>query len=273
MLTRAALIVTIIACSFLAALPLVHRAIADDTKPAAATAPVTKISAVPIKALFICGGCCHDYTNLKKIITDGISARANVTWTILQEGTEREHKHSVYANPDWAKGYDVVVHDECFGYVTDDEFVNAIAKVHAAGVPAVFLHCSTHSYRMAKTDSWREMLGVSSFSHEKNRPLKVELIAKDNPIMAGFPATYDSPTDELYKVEKFWPTATALAKAYGVDTKKDHTCIWVNEYGPGKTRIFSTTLGHGEPNMTPVYLDLVTRGLLWTTGHLNEKAK
>ena len=36
----------------------------------------------PIRALFICGGCCHDYAKQKDIITQGISARANVVWTI-----------------------------------------------------------------------------------------------------------------------------------------------------------------------------------------------
>jgi type 1 glutamine amidotransferase len=43
----------------------------------------------------------------------------------------------------------------------------------------------------------------------------------------------------------------------------------VNTYG--KARVFGTTLGHSNDTMqTDVYLDLVTRGLLWATGHLNE---
>ena len=32
----------------------------------------------PIKALMICGGCCHDYTNQKKILSEGIAARTNI---------------------------------------------------------------------------------------------------------------------------------------------------------------------------------------------------
>src|SRR5258708_30021672 len=68
----------------------------------------------PIKALFICGGCCHDYLHQKDIITKGVSARANVEWTIAYEPSKASDKlNPVYENPDWYKGFDVVVHDEC----------------------------------------------------------------------------------------------------------------------------------------------------------------
>ena len=39
----------------------------------------------PLKALLITGGGYHDYQNQKKILTEGISARANVEWTVLWE--------------------------------------------------------------------------------------------------------------------------------------------------------------------------------------------
>ena len=123
--------------------------------------------AEPIRALLIAGGCCHNYANQKKILTEGISARANVTWTIVHEGGDtRDYMVSIYKRPDWAKGYDVVVHDECFGFVTNVAFVEQITAAHSNGVPAVLLHCSTHSYRMSTTDEWRKLLGVSSYQHE-----------------------------------------------------------------------------------------------------------
>ena len=47
----------------------------------------------------------------------------------------------------------------------------------------------------------------------------------------------------------------------------DHLCVWVNEYG--KARVFTTTLGHHNVTMQdPIYLDMVTRGILWVTGKL-----
>src|SRR6185436_2246910 len=102
--------------------------------------------AKPIRALMVCGGCCHDYENQKRILSEGISKRANVTWTIVHEGNDRTNMVSIYHKADWAKGYDVVLHNECFGYVTNVAFVEGIAKPHFDGLPAVVLHCSTHSY-------------------------------------------------------------------------------------------------------------------------------
>src|SRR6476661_9002719 len=66
-------------------------------------------AAEPLKALLITGGCCHDYEAQKKILTEGISARANVTWTIIHEGANdsRDTKFSIYNKPDWTKGFDV----------------------------------------------------------------------------------------------------------------------------------------------------------------------
>lgn len=227
----------------------------------------------PLKALMVCGGCCHDYAMQKVILSEGISARANVEWTIVHEGGDtREHKVSIYEKADWAKGYDVVVHNECFGQVADVAFVERIAAPHKAGVPAVMLHCSSHSYRAAETDEWRQVIGITSRSHEKRRDLLVKTIEPKHPVMRGFPAEWANANDELYKNEKVWPTAVPLARAYGEDTKQDHVTIWVNTYGKGRT--FSTTLGHTNETMgSPVYLDLVARGLLWACGKLTNDGK
>src|SRR6266850_6299275 len=79
------------------------------------------IGSEPLRALMITGGCCHDYEAQKKILSEGISARANVTWTILHEGDQdgKDHQFSIYEKPNWAKGFDVIVHNECSGKVTN----------------------------------------------------------------------------------------------------------------------------------------------------------
>src|SRR5690349_21150781 len=120
--------------SLLCGLMISPLAAAPD-KPAA-PADMTD-AAKPIKALFICGGCCHEYGKQKELITQGISARSSrkIDWTISHDPTtERDHKASVYANPEWWKGYDIIVHDECYGFVTDVPFVEGIVKAHEAGV-------------------------------------------------------------------------------------------------------------------------------------------
>ena len=223
-----------------------------------------------LKGLLITGGCCHDYPNQIKIITEGLSQRVNIEWDVVLAGDGRTVKVPVYQNHDWIKPYDLVVHNECYGHVDDVEFVEGIVNAHTENkIPGIFVHCSMHSYRNAKTDEWRKLIGMTSRSHEGKHPLDIVTLETDNPIMQGFPQNWKVERGELYKIEKEWDTATPLAKTYGVDTKKDHVVIWTNEYKGTKT--FSTTLGHYNETMNnDAWLSLVARGVLWTVDGLNE---
>ena len=236
---------------------------------ASAVAVFAAESPKPIKALLVTGGGFHDYDAQRKTLTEGLAKRLNIEITVAQEGTVREHKNSIYEKADWAKGYDVVIHNECYGMVTDKEFVERVAAPHKDGVPAVILHASVHSYRNAPTDEWRMVIGQKSMSHETRHDLLVKSLKSNSPIMKGFPDEWPDAQDELYKIEKVWPGVVPLAKAYGVETKMEHVVIWTNTYGKGRS--FITTLGHFDATMkTDVYLDLVTRGLLWSIGKLND---
>ena len=53
-------------------------------------------AAKPLRALIITGGCCHDYKNQKNILSNGISARANVTFDLLHEGGPRAITRSAF---------------------------------------------------------------------------------------------------------------------------------------------------------------------------------
>jgi len=233
-------------------------------------------SAEPIKALLITGGCCHDYTKQKLIISQGISKRANVDWEIVHEGgTDRNHKISVYLKKDWIKKYDVVVHNECFGAIGDKAFVEGMATAHRdSGVPAVALHCTMHSYRAADkiTDEWRKLLGVTTVRHQQKVAVTIENIEPKHPVMKGFGKSWTTPAGELYEIVKVWPKTKVLGHAYGVRTKKNHPCIWTNEYG--KARVFGTTIGHHNQTMeSEEYISYLTRGLLWACGKLDKNGK
>jgi ribosomal protein S18 acetylase RimI-like enzyme len=130
------------------------------------------LAAEPLHALMIAGGCCHDYTNQTRILAEGISARSHVVWTIVHEGDEdgKDHKFALYEKGDWAKGYDVVVHDECSGGVTNVAWIEQIARAHFEGTPAVVLHCAIHSYRNAPTDQWRKLVSASTFARFPGGP-------------------------------------------------------------------------------------------------------
>ncbi len=229
----------------------------------------------PLRALLVTGGCCHDYESQKKILTEGISARANVDWTVIHEGDDegKNHKFSIYGKPDWTKGFDVVVHNECSGFVTNVDWVERITQPHFEGVPAVVIHCAIHSYRQSTTDEWRKLLGVSSYRHQARRPFEVVTLQPQHPVVKGFPVRWQDSPDELYEVTKLWPGCLPLAEGVtpGED-KNRHPVIWVNTYG--KARVFGTTLGHGNDTMErKEYLDLVTRGLLWSCHKLDDEGR
>jgi type 1 glutamine amidotransferase len=250
------------------------------TPPAAPAAPKPQITKRPapapgaIKALFIAGGCCHDYQTQMNTLADGISKFANVEWTlVLDTGTSTNYINPFFDDPDWAKGYDIVIHDECSADVKDDDYIRRIIRPHFGGTGAVVLHCAMHTFRNAKAaNEWREFLGVTTHEHETAAPLDIKPIPEQlkNPIMKDFPATFHTPVnDELYIILKAWPNMTPLASGYGKMNNTEFPCIWTNTYGKG--RVFGTTLGHDNAVVkTDTYTNLVARGLLWAAHKLDD---
>lgn len=240
--------------------------------PVQAAEPATK----PIKALLITGGPYHDYNAQKAALTAGIAKRANVEWTVYHMGDKSgtAYKLPIYEKPDWAKGYDVIVHNECFADVQDEAFIRTVCRAHEERVPGVFIHCCMHTFRAVKNfDEYRKLLGVTTVRHEASRAFEVKPAKADHPVMKGFPAAWKTPVaDEVYVIAKVWPDCTPLATAYGVETKKDQPCVWVNQYG--KARVFGTTLGHPtEVVASDVFLDTVAKGLLWSCDKLGDDGK
>ncbi|WP_435006591.1 ThuA domain-containing protein [Tundrisphaera lichenicola] len=230
-------------------------------------------AAKPIKALLITGGGYHDYAHQKSIMTEGVSARANVEWTIVHDtSTEDSHKIPLFEDPNWADGYDVVVHNECFANIDDAAYIDKVVAAHKNGTPAVVVHCAMHTFRALKSDEWHKFLGVSTFRHGKQHPLEVKNLKPENPILKGFPETWTTGNEELYWIEKVWPETTVLAQAKAEENGKDNPVIWSHPFGKG--RVFGTTLAHNNRTMSdPVYLDMFTRGLLWAADKLGEDGK
>ena len=232
-----------------------------------AFAPTTQSAAEPpLKALLITGGCCHNYTFQAKALTEGISKSFNVEWTVVNEGgTGTKAQIALYDKPDWAKGFDIVIHNECFADTTDENYLRKITSAHKPGVPAMVIHCAMHTYRSAQIDDWREFLGVTSRRHDHQSKYPVKLVAVDHPVMRGFKADWVTPMDELYVIEKLWPNATALATSKSEQDGKDYPIAWLNTYG--KARVFGTTYGHSDDTFRdPIFIDLLTRGFRWAVG-------
>lgn len=249
---------------FLAAVPLATLVVRAES------AGPTK----PIHALLVTGGGggYHDYSAQKKILTEGVSARANVKWTVVHEDGSLAHEMGLFSNPDWARDYDVVVHNTCFSEVKDPAAVARVLRPHRDGKPAVLLHATMHTYMKLPTDEWREFVGVTSDRHGPQQLVDLKNIAPNHPVMRGFPNAWVTGKEELYAIDRVMPGVTPLARAYATDNKRDHAVIWAHEYG--KARVFATSLAHNNETFSdPRFLDTVTRGLLWSCGKLDDAGR
>src|SRR4051812_24103223 len=155
----------------------------------------------PLKILLVCGGCCHDYQAQKNILQTGLEERSHVEVTVVhQGGSATTSKIELYEKKDWAKGYDLVIHDECFSDVKEKEWVNQILKPHRDGVPGVVIHCAMHCYRTG-ADDWFEFCGVTSRRHGAAYPHEVLNRDAEHPVMKKFGAGWANPAGELYWIE------------------------------------------------------------------------
>ncbi len=232
--------------------------------------------AKPLKVLLVVGGCCHDYSHQKDVLKAGLEKRINVEVTIAYDpDNSTRHLNPIYESDDWAKGYDVIIHDECSADVKDMPTVKKILKPHLEGVPAVVLHCGMHCYRTpgwnkAETPTpWQELLGLQSSGHRRQAPIEVTYVDTDHAITKGL-ENWTTINEELYNnfAGKLLPSAHALAR--GKQDNNNDVVTWTNIYND-KTRIFCTTLGHNTQTVNDDrYLDLVARGLLWSCGKLKD---
>jgi uncharacterized protein len=219
-----------------------------------------------VRALVVSGGCCHDYPGQARMLMDAISRTVPVDWMVAIEGGRGTRGHQpVFDRADWANGFDVIVHNQCFADVTDEQLIDRITAAHRGGLPAVVIHCAMHTFRAATVDTWREFLGVTSRRHTRQFAIPVTIAARDHPVMRGFRDDWVTPFDELYVVDRFWPNATALATAVSPEDEREYPLAWVNDYHGA--RVFGTTLGHGNATFEdPVFQDLLARGFRWAVG-------
>jgi type 1 glutamine amidotransferase len=250
----------------------------------------------PLRVLVVAGGCCHDYATQKEVLKKGIEARVNATVEVAYDPTKSTKPlFELFKSPDWGKNFDVVVHDECAADITDQAYVANIVNAHKNGLPAVNLHCAMHSYRWgnyrepvkagADNASWYEMLGLQSTGHGPQQPIAITFTDKSHPITTGL-ADWTTINEELYNNVQVLGAKTLATGLQKIPEKKDKKgkvtpaseanaiVAWTNEFGPKKTRIFSTTIGHNNATVEDArYLDLVARAVLWSAGKLEADGK
>ena len=239
----------------------------------------------PLRVLLVTGGCCHDYAKQKDILKNGLEERAYVV--VEQVHTDDKSTKpplAILGNADYAKGYDVVIHDECAADVSDPAIIAAVLAPHRQGIPGVNLHCAMHCYRVGnpgtrttngtERSAWFDYLGLQSSGHGPQEPIALNFLDAADPITKG-QTNWTTIKEELYNNIQIFPTATPLIKGTQSLKQKDGTTkdvetvvAWANQYD--KTRVFSTTVGHNNQTVADGrYLDLITRGLLWSCGKLD----
>jgi hypothetical protein len=237
----------------------------------------------PLRVLLITGGCCHDYAKQKDILKKGIEERANVVVDqVHTDDKSTKPPLAILGNPDYAKGYDLVIHDECAADISDPATVEGVLKPHRDGIPAVNLHCAMHCYRIGNPSDpvtlgtphgyWFEYLGLQSSRHDAQKPIAIHFTDSQGPIAKGL-SDWTTINEEHYNNVHIFESTHEIARGKQVLGTKtnDFVVVWTNLYGPKKTKVFSTTIGHNNATVEdPRYLDLVTRGVLWASGHLNE---
>ena len=250
----------------------------------------------PLRVLVVAGGCCHDYATQKEVLKKGIEARVNAIVEVAYDPTKSTKPlFELFKSPDWGKNFDVVVHDECAADITDQAYVANIVNAHKNGLPAVNLHCAMHSYRWGNyrepvkagddNASWYEMLGLQSTGHGPQQPIAITFTDKSHPITTGL-ADWTTINEELYNNVQVLGAKTLATGLQKIPEKKDKKgkvtpaseanaiVAWTNEFGPKKTRIFSTTIGHNNATVEDArYLDLVGRAVLWSAGKLEADGK
>lgn len=225
----------------------------------------------PLKALLITGGCCHDYAKQHEVIAKGIQSRANVQVDVIWTDDKSTNPPlPIYDKVDWAKGYDIIIHDECAASMNNKETLTRILDAHKT-IPSIQLHCAMHSFRTGE-DRWFKRLGLQSNSHGPQEPIAITFVDKEHPITKTL-ADWTTIKEELYNnVNLFDAHPLAMGKQTvknkdGTTKDVEYIVAWTNE--KAGARSFSTTIGHNTETVADArYLDLITRGLLWACDKL-----
>jgi hypothetical protein len=263
---------------------------------ALAASPAGAAAAKPLKVLLVTGGCCHDYVKQKDLLQAGLEARAHLVIEHLHSPDKSTKPPLAHlTNPNYAAGYDLVIHDECAAGIDDPALVRNVLHPHLQGTPGVALHCAMHSFRVVKDFArpqapgsegglWFDFLGLQSSRHGPQEPIRITFTDTKHPVTRGL-AGWTTMKEELYnnvQPPSVYPAHRALAtgwqkttnKKSGATEESEAVVVWTNEYGPKKARVFCTTLGHNNDTVADArYLDLLARGLLWAAGKLDASGR
>lgn len=203
-------------------------------------------------------GIYHNYQSQAEAITGALASRVNVRFDVSL------HELSRWKTTDYAQGYDVLIYNICDADNQDAQLIaNHRRQLEDLGVPALFIHCTMHSYR--ETQLWWPVVGLETLHHEDQHAMSQRRL-RQHPVVNSVPADWVVQKDELYINRSF--LGEGLLGSPGLDGET-HVTAWLHSLGD--TRLFGTTLGHNESTISdPVFQQMLANALLYVTGHLDD---
>ena len=125
-----------------------------------------------------------------------MAKRANIVVEQIHTGDgSTKPPLAILGNPDYAKGYDVVIHDDVVD-ISDPEKVLGVLNPHKNGIPGVNLHCAMHSDPIGNPNEavkeagtphgyWFEYLGLQSSAHAAQELISISFVDSSSPITKG----------------------------------------------------------------------------------------
>lgn len=230
------------------------------------TVPNAAKSPAPLKALVLAGGGSADCKTLVPILTNGLTARVNITFDL-------DFTLDRLTNKNFADAYDVVIYDFGFDSADPGAVSNAVSAIRN-GKPAVIIDCAVRAFAGTKSlaQEWENAVGTKAARQDQAAELRTARVDANSPILTGWPDDWKVDGTAANETGELSPNAHPLLSANSPGDTRARAVCWTQTYGQG--HVFATTLGHDAAAMhDPAYLGLVARGLLWSCDKLRPDGK
>jgi type 1 glutamine amidotransferase len=160
--------------------------------------------------------------------------------------------------------------------------LDAVRNYLDSGKPLVGIRTACHAFApqgRAKVPpgsaSWIEfdpqVLGGHYVGHYDNGPMtKISIAsgAERSVFLNGIDVKALVGNGSLYRVSPLNASCNAVLLGT-ISGKPTEPVVWTHQYGPGKARIFYTSLGHPDDFKEPAFRRLLLNGILWALGQPN----